>query len=376
MRKRVLITVDWFDPAYRAGGPVTSIVNFVNLLHDKFEIFILTGDSDYGEVLLEGITTDQWINWNNKAQVYYVSKKEISRRNIFDILDETEADFHYIQGLFSLNFSIYPLLWWKKRKDGQGIVAPRGMLHETAIGIKSNKKLLYLNIAKFLGWFSDVYFHATNDFEKERVIKYFHTKRRVRVAANIPKVLEGKQEIKKQPGSLNVLMVGRISPEKNYPFLFEILAHVDFPVSIKVVGSYQDENYFEKEFDARIKQCKTNVSIHWLNALSPAEIEKEYKQTDVYLTTTKGENYGHSIIEALGNGCPVIAPIEIPWQKLSDYGAGINLEWKPEEFARELKKYYNMDQNEFSIHAQKAFDYYQRFTSLEQLKEEYEHLFT
>lgn len=376
MRKKIVIAVDWFDPAYRAGGPVTSIINFVNLLHGEYEIFILTGDSDYGEVKLTGIVTDQWTNWKNKASVYYVSRKETSRSKIFDILDETEADFYYIQGLFSLNFSIYPLLWWKKRKTGQAIVAPRGMLHETAIGIKSRKKLLYLNVARILGWFSDVYFHGTNEFEGKRITKYFRTQRRVRIAANIPRVLSGKHQSEKPSGSLNLLMVGRISPEKNYPFLFEILNHIDFEINLKIVGSFSDESYFEKEFHSKIKNLPPHIHIQWENSLSPDLLQEAYQQCDVYMTTTKGENYGHSIIEALGNGCPVIAPFEIPWQELNKYGAGYNLEWDPEQFASHLKAYSLMSQEEFMIARAKAYEYYRKFARLEALKNEYHLLFS
>jgi hypothetical protein len=29
----VVILCDWFDPAFRAGGPVRSLVNLIDLLH-------------------------------------------------------------------------------------------------------------------------------------------------------------------------------------------------------------------------------------------------------------------------------------------------------------------------------------------------------
>lgn len=376
MRKKIVITVDWFDPAYRAGGPITSMVNFVNLMHPYFEIQIICGSQDYGNVELEGIKIDDWNNWQDKAQVYYMNSKNLSRRTLFDLLDDTEADFYYIQGLFSLNFSIYPLLWWKKRKIGQGIVAPRGMLHETAIGLKSSKKLTYLSITKFLGWFSDVYFHVTNEFEKVRVLKYFKRAELIRIAPNVPKILNGKVAVLKQSESLKVLMVGRISPEKNYTFLFEIIKEIKFNCVITVVGSFENENYFQTEFNQRITENSEFVKINWIQSLSPSELQKEYQQADVYLTTTLGENYGHSIIEALGNGCPVVAPIEIPWQNLEQVNAGFNLDWEAKLFANTLKYYFDMPTEVFEKDCTSAFYYYKKAIQLEELKEDYKKLFT
>ena len=46
---RILIFIDWFLPAYKAGGPIRSIANLVDNLHADFDFYIVTGDRDLGD---------------------------------------------------------------------------------------------------------------------------------------------------------------------------------------------------------------------------------------------------------------------------------------------------------------------------------------
>ena len=34
--KRILVMIDWFEPAYKAGGPIRTVSNMVKLLQDHF----------------------------------------------------------------------------------------------------------------------------------------------------------------------------------------------------------------------------------------------------------------------------------------------------------------------------------------------------
>ena len=43
---KILITIPWFLPAFRAGGPVQSIANLIKEYHEEVEYFIFCGDTD------------------------------------------------------------------------------------------------------------------------------------------------------------------------------------------------------------------------------------------------------------------------------------------------------------------------------------------
>ena len=48
-KNRILIFIDWFLPAYKAGGPIRSIANLVDHLSESFKFYIITGDRDLGD---------------------------------------------------------------------------------------------------------------------------------------------------------------------------------------------------------------------------------------------------------------------------------------------------------------------------------------
>ena len=61
-RRQILIGVDWFLPAFRAGGPIRSVANLVDLLMERdWVVWVLTGAYDLGDVEPLDVTTGQWI---------------------------------------------------------------------------------------------------------------------------------------------------------------------------------------------------------------------------------------------------------------------------------------------------------------------------
>ena len=50
-KTKILIVIDWYRPAHKAGGPITSIENLLDLLGDEphLEFYVVCGVFDYGE---------------------------------------------------------------------------------------------------------------------------------------------------------------------------------------------------------------------------------------------------------------------------------------------------------------------------------------
>ena len=44
--KKVLVFIDWYLPAYKAGGPISSVCNMTESLSDEMSFFIVTGNKD------------------------------------------------------------------------------------------------------------------------------------------------------------------------------------------------------------------------------------------------------------------------------------------------------------------------------------------
>ncbi|MCH7535891.1 MAG: hypothetical protein IH948_09165, partial [Bacteroidetes bacterium] len=58
---KILIFVDWYVPGYLAGGPIRSVYNLAQQLSKSNEVFVLTGDKDFGsESVYEGVKLNDW----------------------------------------------------------------------------------------------------------------------------------------------------------------------------------------------------------------------------------------------------------------------------------------------------------------------------
>lgn len=355
-KKKIFITMDWFDPAYKAGGPVISIIKLIENLQEHFEFSILAGSQDYGdEEEIPGLVTDQWLDWNGKAKVYYLSKANQRRVKVFEILDQSNADVYYIQGVFSLYFSIYPLIWWHQAKKEKAIIATRGMFHASALKVKKFKKLAFLYVAKIMGWYHHVYFHSTNPEETYQLRKILGREATYIEASNFPRLLPFNQNRVKAPGCLHILNVARISPEKNTLFLLDALQHVISEVKVTIVGNYADNGYFE-QFLKKTASLSPNVTVEYVGHKPMAELPKYYAVNDIFILPTTGENYGHAIIEALSAGLPSVISKNTPWNGLEEAGAGFNLDFNTELFAQVIDSYAKMTDEEYkkaSLNARK-----------------------
>src|SRR5476649_921272 len=74
-----------------------------------------------------------------------------------------------------------------------------------------------------------------------------------------------------------------------------------------------------------IKKMPANVVVKYHGEIPPAEIGKVLGEHHVFILPSKSENYGHSIVEALSAGLPVITSYATPWNDLEKAKAGMNV---------------------------------------------------
>ncbi|MDA8895985.1 glycosyltransferase [Bacteroidia bacterium] len=377
MKPSVLITIDWFDPAYKAGGPISSIVNLINHLHKDFDFYVFTGAKDYGSNMdFTTIKTDKWLDWNGKAQVYYMSTKLKSRSNVFKILKERSFDYYYVQGIFSFCFSIYPLIWWKQFSFGKLIVAPRGMLHSSALSVKPFKKRLFLMVTKFMGWYDDVFFHSTDAKESLQIRENFAANVKIREASMLPKIFdyENVKPLPKKSEELRVVCVSRISKEKNIMFLLDALTHFNRPIRLSFLGPFVDKKYFES-FIYKLSNLPDHITTKYYGNVKPDRVMQILQKNHVLISPTLGENYGHAIAEALSLGLPAIISTNTPWIDLEKANAGFNLELNEQHFANKIEALYAMDEATFTKMQLASNRYIKKKIDISKLKNQYFKLF-
>ena len=78
------------------------------------------------------------------------------------LIRQGESNVFYLNSMFSVPFTIYPLLLhWLGWIGGRMVLAPRGMLKPSALQFKPAKKKLFLLLFRLLGWHKGLVFHAS-----------------------------------------------------------------------------------------------------------------------------------------------------------------------------------------------------------------------
>src|SRR5579872_2298351 len=156
MLKKILLFADWYEPGYKAGGPIRSCVNFTRCMSERYQVFVFTSDRDLGSPTpYERLTADEWLPAGENVSLYYCSPENLGWKNIRRQIDVIQPEYLYLNSMFSLKYSIYPLLMVHYFGSGGNrprvVLAPRGMLKDSAIRFKKGKKRFFLGCFRFLG---------------------------------------------------------------------------------------------------------------------------------------------------------------------------------------------------------------------------------
>jgi len=325
-KKKILCFIEYYLPGIKSGGPVRTISNFVEYFGDEFEIDIVCSDRDFlDEKPYLNINKKKW-HQIKKANVYYISKKDLNLRNIKKILSYKLYDLIYINGLFSFKFNILPLIFKKFNSSSNTnawMIAPRGMLSPNAIKLKSLRKSIFICVANLLRLYKNIFFHASNREEKKNIMNNLKiSERKIFIAPNLTNLSPisfNKIKIKKN-GPLKLVFLSRISPMKNLDFLLRSLLKINSFIELTIFGSIEDKDYFHKCLllkDQLPANIKVSVKDHVKNEL----VQKTLNKFDLFVLPTLGENFGHVIIESLSSGIPVLVSNKVPWE--SDMFGGI-----------------------------------------------------
>ncbi len=349
VRKKVLIFIDWFLPGYKAGGPIQSVANIVEHLSDSYEFWIVTRNTDYLETKpYDNVISDKWMKISNNKNVMYLSKKEVNVKNIKRLIKTTAFDTIYINGIYSFYFSILPLLVANKLSQKvKIIVAPRGMLSASSVKIKRLRKSLFLNAAKMLGVYRKAVFHLSSRLEVSEVEKLKLRQKQNFIALNLPPKYRTKliSRANKQEGELRLVSIARISPEKNTLYAIECLSNFKYKGKIQfdLYGSIYDKVYWQS-CQKQILNLPSNINVSYKGSVDNNLINSILTKYDLMFLPSRGENFGHSIIESLMCGIPVIISDQTPWQNLTSKKAGWDISLDNQHgFAKVIQQAIDMD---------------------------------
>ena len=101
-----------------------------------------------------------------------------------------------------------------------------------------------------------------------------------------------------------------------------------------------------------------NIKVNYMGQIPNEEVNGIYKVNHVAILLTFGENFGHSIAEALIGGCPVIISDKTPWQNLEKDNVGYDISLGNEKkIISAIEHFIEMNNCDYQDGSNNAFNY-------------------
>ncbi|MFF2857047.1 glycosyltransferase family 4 protein [Peribacillus sp. NPDC058002] len=362
MKQKVLICAGYYIPSIKGGGPIQSIKNLVNNLSERVDFYIVAADRDLGDDKpFDNLIIDEWIQVGD-AKVFYTDLSRLTWRKTANVINSVDYDVIYLNSFFSYKFSTVPVLLSKCKRipRKQIVLAPRGQFSPGALGLKSGKKKLYIKMAKALGLYKDITWHATAETEKKDIESIFGHKANIKIGNNLTanyKELKYNKNIEKNKSELKIVFISRIHPKKNLKKAIEFLKAIQGKIEFNIYGPLEDKVYWS-ECEKAIESLPKSIQVSYKGAIDHDNIMEIFKEHHIFLFPTLGENFGHVISEALIGGCPVIISDQTPWRELEKKQVGWDIKLTDENvFSEVLQKCVNLDNKEYQEISKNAFEY-------------------
>jgi glycosyltransferase involved in cell wall biosynthesis len=368
---RILTLTGYYLPGYKAGGPIRTLANFVEWLGDDFQIAIVTSDRDLGDKLpYPNVKSGDWHSVG-KAQVLYLPPQAFRLLAWRQVLRNLDYDVLYLNSFFS-PLTIVTLFL---RRIGQIskkpiVLAPRGELSQGALSLKSFKKRLYILLARSVGLYEDILWQVSSQYEMQEVLSIFRGAVNgktsfARVAPNLPPRAIFKLALQrplKEKGTAKIVFLSRIARKKNLDFAVKLLESISGQVEFDIYGPKEDSSYWQ-ECQTMISRLPKNIQVRYRGEIAPERVVEVFSQYHLFLFPTRGENFGHVILEALCSGCLILTSDQTPWRNLTPEKVGWDVPLsKPEEFCTALRELVSMSEPVFRERSQLAQEYGKRFS--------------
>src|SRR5579859_6301094 len=128
-------------------------------------------------------------------------------------------------------------------------------------------------------------------------------------------------------------------------------------------GPVYDYPYWEK-CKIVLNKMPENIQAEHLGPIAKEDIPGRLKDVHFLFMPTRGENFGHTILEAMIYGCPAIISDQTPWRGLEATKAGWDLPLdKQDGFVSVLEKAVNMNNAEFKLWAEGSRNFAYKFVN-------------
>ncbi|WP_027097185.1 glycosyltransferase family 4 protein [Clostridium paraputrificum] len=317
--KKLLIMASLFWPQKHGGGPTISIWNLVHAIKDQFDIYVISKNHELNDKeRLPGIE-DGW-NKFEFGNAYYTRYGHHSVKEIIELINEVKPDIIYQNSFFSFD-DLWPVLLYRKtHPEVKVIVAPRGEFYPERIKVGHLKKKIYGRLLKLSGLIKDVFFQGTAEEECVQIKEFLgvHLEKIYNIQ-NISIMKQENENIEKKRGKLDLVYIARIHPTKNTLKALEYLKELEGNITYDIYGAIEDGKYWDECLRV-IRELPSNIKVSYKGIINHDSVAETLIKYHAYYMPTDGENFGHSIVEAMLMGRIIIISNHTPWTDVNQYG--------------------------------------------------------
>jgi glycosyltransferase involved in cell wall biosynthesis len=333
----VLVALGCFWPGNDASGPNQSFIALATALQGEFDFRVVARDRAPGAA--SSSAPPGWVDLGF-AKARYLEIGRFGARGLGALLKQTPHDVLWLNSVYDREFTLPALLVarFSGRSRAHIVLSPRGEFGAGALEVKAAKKQVFLRLARTLGLWRAITWHATSEAEARDAAAEAPRGARIVVAPNLRLMLAPPPFT--PPGeALRVIFVGRIAPIKGLAFALKALARVRAKVRFEIFGPPEDAATYAQA-RALAQALPPHIEVVWQGAASNEAIIEAHARSDLLLLPTGGENFGHAIFEALSCGTPALISDQTPWRGLEAKRAGWDLPLTaPEGFVAAIESF-------------------------------------
>ena len=342
--------------------------------------FILTSNHNLNrDELLENVHYDTWQPFTINSRIFYASRRVQRFKTIKRIIEAVQPDVIYINGIYSPFFTLLPLWYIMKSKHKPAVVlAPWGMLNKRALSIKRLKKKIYLLLFNLLGFSQNIQWHATNEEEKDDILRVFGQKERVAIADAIP---DNKPvpfyPIAKTNKIFRLITVSLITSNKGHLRVLKALHELQDEIQAEyhIYGPIKDPIFWQTCLQ-EIETMKNSIKVFYHGFLNPQDLLPTLLKCHVFILHSSFESFCQAIYEALTAGRPVITSDQTPWNGLQETKAGWNVKLNDLSCLKDtIKEACCMSQAKYDELCKGAREKAKRFVAESNFEKQYDALF-
>ena len=150
---------------------------------------------------------------------------------------------------------------------------------------------------------------VSSKFEYADALEFGISKNKVHIIPMGIKVDDTKKTIN---NTLQLLFVGRIARVRRVELLLQAIEKLKFPFHLTIAGGEEKTSSvtrsgYLKELKELAHRLNLNTKVTFTGRKTQEELKKYYRMADLFVYSSKYENFGQPLIEAGAHGLPIIA---------------------------------------------------------------------